>query len=84
MGIQIGMGTNQGWECPRCHAINAPTTPSCWCLPRDRTFSDFCDCPRFTGPHAPHYDSITICGPGPPPKPTGPPAQEIRKGGGRR
>lgn len=21
------------WECPRCHRINAPMTPSCFCKP---------------------------------------------------
>lgn len=23
----------QPWECPRCHRINAPHTPSCFCQP---------------------------------------------------
>lgn len=26
---------SQGWECPRCRAINAPTTPRCDCKPGD-------------------------------------------------
>jgi len=25
----------QPWECPRCHRINAPHTPSCFCKPGD-------------------------------------------------
>ena len=25
--------TNQAWECPRCHKINAPITPWCDCKP---------------------------------------------------
>lgn len=25
---------NTGWECPKCHAVMAPTTPSClYCVP---------------------------------------------------
>lgn len=25
--------TNMGWECPRCHKINAPTVQQCTCVP---------------------------------------------------
>jgi hypothetical protein len=25
----------QGWECPRCHRINAPFVAQCTCEPRD-------------------------------------------------
>jgi hypothetical protein len=39
-----------GWECPRCHAIHAPSVTSCWC-PAPSTFS------IGTGPDAP---TITI------------------------
>jgi hypothetical protein len=23
----------QGWECPRCGRVNAPTAEQCWCMP---------------------------------------------------
>lgn len=29
------MSAPQPWECPRCHRINAPHTPTCFCKPGD-------------------------------------------------
>ena len=33
---------NQGWECPRCHKINAPSVVSCSCPKTDKEWL----CPR--------------------------------------
>ncbi len=27
------VGMTSPWECPRCHKINAPSTPQCFCNP---------------------------------------------------
>lgn len=29
--------TNQPWECTRCHKINAPWLPSCFCPPKEKS-----------------------------------------------
>lgn len=29
---------NEAWECPRCHRINAPFNPSCFCKPEDKKY----------------------------------------------
>ena len=30
----------QGWECPRCHKVNAPSMKQCSCIPEEKKNSD--------------------------------------------
>ena len=32
---------NQPWECPRCHKINAPWNPSCFCKATDNPWPNY-------------------------------------------
>lgn len=38
--IHVCAPVAQGWECPRCQRINAPTTPTCFCQPGPRILPD--------------------------------------------
>jgi len=35
MEVHVPQPIAQGWECPRCHRINAPSVKQCTCEPED-------------------------------------------------
>ena len=37
LGLFVSPPAPQGWECPKCHRINAPTVLECPCSGRGRT-----------------------------------------------
>lgn len=33
---EVFVNRQMGWECPRCHRINSPNTPTCFCQPNQK------------------------------------------------